>query len=118
MTTKRKGRKPAPMSLPLRTLSKFITQRKLHHARIGKQSTVRTERTRRDVGRNRLDVEALQVGNVEDLPSEWQTLRLRMRHFPGFTKSEVQASKAGASNRVAVAALAGQVMAERTDAET
>ena len=41
-----------------------------------------------------------------------------MRHFPAFTKPEVQASKAGASNRVAVAALAGQVMAERTDAET
>src|ERR1700681_4481607 len=99
----------AQRAFPFRSSLELVTQCELHYARVGEQSTVHAKGAGGDVGCNRLDIESLQVGHVENFPTEQQGVRLPKWQLPTLAESEVQTGKARASHRISGATLTGKV---------
>lgn len=67
----------------------FVSQSKLHHARIGQQTAEAPKRRASiETVRDGLHVEARQVQHVEHFPAELQAVRFP-RHCPAFAETHV-----------------------------
>ncbi len=102
----------APRIQPVTRRLEFVPKRKLHDTGLGEQISVVAELGGEvDLGTIRLDVEACEIGHVEDLPAELQAVSFE-RHFPALAQTHIETREAVSAERVAGTALARKRMSE------
>src|SRR5713226_6556438 len=113
--------KPRPSETLRCVLSEFVPQSKLHDTGLRQQAGVSTERTRHLLQPSdaiasrcpqaRQDVESVEIGHVENLPAELQTVAFP-RHLPALAQGHIQTGVAIPADHISRTAFARERMPE------